>query len=84
MPLRKSCQIPLQHVNGPVKENVQVHVIILVKVPIKGCAPLVHINVKELAIIRVREQVNVLRAQIVAKVAVIHLALARVNPQQKI
>ena len=66
------------------EECVKIHVIILVQVHIKGCAPHVHINVKELVITRVREQVNVLRVQILARVAAIELALARVNPQQKI
>lgn len=65
------------------EEYVKIHVIILVQVHIKGCAPLVHINVKELVIIRVKEQVNVLRVLILARVAAMELALARVKPQQK-
>ena len=65
------------------EEYVPIHVIILVQVPIKGCAPLVHINVKELVIIRVGQQVNALRAQTIARVAVMEVAMPRVNLQQK-
>lgn len=66
------------------EEYVKIHVIILVQVHIKECAPLVQINVKELVIIRVRQQVNVLRVQIFVRVAALDLALSRVNTQQKI
>lgn len=63
---------------------VKIHVIILVQVHIKGCAPLVQINVKEGVIRRVKEQVNVLCDQLLARVVAMELAMARVNPQQKI